>query len=74
MAVRILGAARHRILDIWDYTAIEWSEDQADSYVRGLVDAIMFKASDIFGEKSRTMTLAGFISSDSDTITSFSET
>jgi toxin ParE1/3/4 len=40
MAAKILPAARARILEIWDYTEKKWGEDQADSYVRGLVDAI----------------------------------
>ena len=40
MVVKILPAARVRILEIWDYTEKKWGEDQADNYVRGLVDAI----------------------------------
>ncbi len=40
MAVRILPAARVRMLEIWDYTEKKWGEDQADRYVQGLVAAI----------------------------------
>ena len=40
MAARIYPVARERILEIWDYTERTWGEDQADKYVRGLVDAI----------------------------------
>lgn len=40
MATRILPAAKERILEIWDYTERTWGEDQADNYVKGLVEAI----------------------------------
>lgn len=40
MAVKIYQAAKERILEIWDYTERTWGEDQADKYIRGLVDAI----------------------------------
>jgi len=40
MDVRILPAANERILEIWDYTERNWGEEQADYYVRGLVDAV----------------------------------
>jgi len=40
MAVKIYQAAKERILEIWDYTEQTWGEDQADKYVRGLVEAI----------------------------------
>ncbi len=40
MAAKIYQAAKERILEIWDYTERTWGEDQADKYVRGLVDAI----------------------------------
>jgi toxin ParE1/3/4 len=28
------------MIEIWDYSFKKWGEDQADAYVRGLVDAI----------------------------------
>ncbi len=40
MEVRILPAARERLLEIWDYTSGKWSDEQADSYVSGLVSHI----------------------------------
>lgn len=40
MAARIYSAAKDRILEIWDYTERTWGEDQADKYVRDLVQAI----------------------------------
>jgi toxin ParE1/3/4 len=40
MAAKILPAAKARILEIWDYTEKKWGEEQADTYVRGLVAAI----------------------------------
>ncbi len=40
MPARILPAARARLVEIWEYTAEEWGEAQADTYVRGLVVAI----------------------------------
>jgi toxin ParE1/3/4 len=39
MAAKIYQAAKERILEIWDYTERTWGEDQADKYVRGLVEA-----------------------------------
>ncbi len=40
MPVRIYPAAKARILEIWDYTEKTWGENQADAYVRDLVEAI----------------------------------
>jgi toxin ParE1/3/4 len=40
MQVRILPAARERLLGIWEYTADTWGEEQADKYVEGLVAAL----------------------------------
>jgi toxin ParE1/3/4 len=40
MAVKIYHAAKERILEIWGYTEQTWGEEQADKYVRGLVEAI----------------------------------
>ena len=37
MQVRILPAARERLLGIWQYTSDSWGDDQADDYVGGLV-------------------------------------
>lgn len=39
MAARIFTAAQERLLEIWDYTERTWGEEQADKYVRGIVDA-----------------------------------
>jgi plasmid stabilization system protein ParE len=39
MAAKIFTAARDRLLEIWDYTERTWGEEQADNYVRGIVDA-----------------------------------
>ena len=40
MAARIFRTARERLLEIWDYTERKWGEEQADKYVRGLVEAV----------------------------------
>jgi toxin ParE1/3/4 len=40
MVAKIYPAAKERILDIWDYTERTWGEEQADKYLRGLVEAI----------------------------------
>ena len=40
MAAKICQAARERILEVWDYTERTWGEEQANTYVRGLVEAI----------------------------------
>ena len=40
MGTRILPAARARIIEIWNYTETNWGEQQADKYVRELVEAI----------------------------------
>jgi plasmid stabilization system protein ParE len=40
MAAEILPAAKASILEIWDYTERKWGEEQADDYVRGMVEAI----------------------------------
>lgn len=37
---KIFAAAESRLIEIWDYTLENWGEDQADTYVRGLVDQI----------------------------------
>jgi plasmid stabilization system protein ParE len=37
---KIYPAARHRIIEIWEYTDKTWGEKQAESYVRGLHQAI----------------------------------
>ena len=40
MEIRILPAARARLLEIWSYTESTWGEAQADLYVSELVAAI----------------------------------
>lgn len=40
MAVRIYAVARERLFKIWDYTERTWGEEQADNYVRGLIEAV----------------------------------
>lgn len=40
MTVKIHSVAREQILDIWAYTERTWGEEQADRYVRGLIDSI----------------------------------
>jgi toxin ParE1/3/4 len=40
MAADILPAAQLRLLEIWDYTEKKWGGEQADKYVRELIDAI----------------------------------
>ena len=40
MAARIFHAAKEGLLEIWAYTERTWGEEQADRYVRDLVDAI----------------------------------
>ena len=40
VAARIFQSAKERLLEIWDYTARVWGEEQADKYVRDLVAAI----------------------------------
>ncbi len=40
MKIRILPAARARLLEIWDYTEAQWGESQADKYVRDLISAM----------------------------------
>jgi plasmid stabilization system protein ParE len=40
MRVEILPAAESRLIGIWRYTLETWDEEQADSYVTGLVAAI----------------------------------
>jgi len=40
MAAKVYQAAKERILEIWDYTERTWGEEQADKYVRGLVEAV----------------------------------
>ncbi|RYD29898.1 MAG: type II toxin-antitoxin system RelE/ParE family toxin [Verrucomicrobiaceae bacterium] len=40
MKIRILPAARARLLEIWSYTAAQWGEVQADKYLRDLVSTM----------------------------------
>lgn len=40
MGIRILPSARARIIEIWNYTEAKWGEQQADTYVRELIEAI----------------------------------
>ena len=40
MAAKIFPTVKARILEIWDYTEKTWGDEQADKYVRGLIDAI----------------------------------
>lgn len=40
MAARILSTARERLLDIWEYTCLNWGEEQADLYLRALLTHI----------------------------------
>lgn len=40
MGTRILPAAKARIIEIWNYTETTWGAQQADKYVRELVEAI----------------------------------
>jgi toxin ParE1/3/4 len=46
MEIKILPAAKSRIFEIWAYTRTQWSEEQADKYVTGLINAIERHASD----------------------------
>lgn len=39
MPAKIFPAASERLLEIWDYTERAWGDEQADAYVRGLVEA-----------------------------------
>jgi len=36
MKIRLLPAARQRLLEIWDYTARTWGTEQADKYLSEL--------------------------------------
>lgn len=40
MDVRILPAARERLLGIWQYTSETWGDEQADDYVGGLISSL----------------------------------
>lgn len=40
MGTRILPAAKVRIIEIWNYTEAAWNEQQADKYVRDLVEVM----------------------------------
>ncbi len=40
MQARIFRAAEARMLDIWDYTLEKWGEEQADLYLRSLIERI----------------------------------
>ncbi len=39
MGVKIYRTAQSRLLEVWDYKEATWGEEQADAYVRELVDA-----------------------------------
>jgi len=39
MQIRVLPAARERLLGIWQYTSDAWGDAQADTYINGLVAA-----------------------------------
>ncbi|HEY9250299.1 MAG TPA: type II toxin-antitoxin system RelE/ParE family toxin [Rariglobus sp.] len=39
MGVKIYRAAQSRLLEVWNYTEATWGEEQADAYVRELVEA-----------------------------------
>ena len=40
MSAKIFAPAEIRLMEIWDYTLEKWGEQQADSYVHGLIEAI----------------------------------
>ncbi len=40
MSVKIYAPVEARLIEIWDYTFDQWGEDQADTYIRGLIEAI----------------------------------
>ena len=40
MSVRILPAARERLIQIWQYTSQTWDDEQADAYITGLIRSI----------------------------------
>ncbi|MEI8039508.1 MAG: type II toxin-antitoxin system RelE/ParE family toxin [Verrucomicrobiota bacterium] len=40
MSARIFAPAEARIIAIWNYTLDRWGEEQADHYIRGLIDHI----------------------------------
>jgi plasmid stabilization system protein ParE len=40
MTIKILPAARERLLGIWQYTSETWGDEQADNYVSGLVESL----------------------------------
>jgi len=40
VAANIFGAARARLIEVWEYSETTWGAAQADKYVRGLVAAI----------------------------------
>jgi toxin ParE1/3/4 len=40
MKVKIFPSAEARLIEIWNYTFDQWSEEQADTYVKGLIDSI----------------------------------
>jgi plasmid stabilization system protein ParE len=40
MRIKILPPAESRLLAIWRYTCKRWDEEQADSYIAGLVAAV----------------------------------
>ena len=39
---RLAPAAQNDLGGIWDYTALMWSPDQADAYLRGLAEKLDF--------------------------------
>lgn len=40
MNVKIFPPAEARLIEIWNYTFDTWSEEQADSYLQGLINRI----------------------------------
>lgn len=40
VTIKILPAARERLLGIWQYTSETWGDEQADKYVDGLIASL----------------------------------
>lgn len=40
MPARIFAPAEARLIEIWDYTLDKWGEEQADKYLRALIEDI----------------------------------
>jgi len=40
MPARIFAPAEARLIEIWDYTLEKWGEEQADKYLRALIEDI----------------------------------